>query len=635
MFSVSLFGGAGSAAEFEILDRFSVDGYSVLRGSVDLPGGSFTVGVSTFVVKGGNVGIGTEGPGTKLEVNGTAAIGKTYHNILTIGPLGTSPDYFYIDTKIPFTDTPAPQIHITGYNYAYPNKAVKLTLNWYEYANSFSWAQYKSDLGYYNPSRIRLGTYDDGGTARVRIEIANDSTYWSSYFISATDANGVAASYNGWSYTLGEMPAGTGNMAIVPEYPGIVYSNAGNVGIGTAAPSVLYSPGLHIYGGNPGLKLEGSNTSAWEYLHFKHPNYERLAGMRTNGNFVISTGTSLDANNQFAIDYSGNVGIGTSNPVAILDVGGTTAIKIPLGTTAQRPASPANGMLRINTTTGRLEYYNGGWNSIGAVVATGGNTVADSGGYRIHTFTGSGTFTVTSGGSVEVLVIGGGGGGAGGSPSYDGNGGGGAGGFLETTIDVVAGSYSVTVGNGGTGGAASAASPGGDGGNSIFSTLTAVGGGGGGSDSNTNNGRAGGSGGGASCAGTSGGTGGSPTSGQGYAGGNAGAGGGPGGGAGGGGGASAAGGVGGQNMAGGAGGAGKASLISGSSVVYAGGGGGSSWTNGGGSGGTGGGGGGGSRTGAYAGTAGTANRGGGGGGGTSTFASGSGGSGIVIIRYPK
>lgn len=40
-------------------------------------------------------------------------------------------------------------------------------------------------------------------------------------------------------------------------------------------------------------------------------------------------------------------------------------IKIPSGTTAQRPASPANGMIRYNTDIGYLEnYINGAWSSI-------------------------------------------------------------------------------------------------------------------------------------------------------------------------------------------------------------------------------------------------------------------------------
>ena len=57
--------------------------------------------------------------------------------------------------------------------------------------------------------------------------------------------------------------------------------------------------------------------------------------------------------------------------------------------------------------------------STSAISATGG-TVTYSGGYTIHTFTTSGTFTVTSAtntcgsAAVEYLVIGGGGGGGGG-----------------------------------------------------------------------------------------------------------------------------------------------------------------------------------------------------------------------------
>jgi len=37
----------------------------------------------------------------------------------------------------------------------------------------------------------------------------------------------------------------------------------------------------------------------------------------------------------------------------------TGAYTISTGTTAQRPATPATGMMRFNTTTSKLEYYNG------------------------------------------------------------------------------------------------------------------------------------------------------------------------------------------------------------------------------------------------------------------------------------
>jgi hypothetical protein len=42
-----------------------------------------------------------------------------------------------------------------------------------------------------------------------------------------------------------------------------------------------------------------------------------------------------------------------------LDVQGTDFLKLPVGTTAQRPASPNVGMQRWNTDLGAMEYYNG------------------------------------------------------------------------------------------------------------------------------------------------------------------------------------------------------------------------------------------------------------------------------------
>jgi hypothetical protein len=183
----------------------------------------------SFKIGGGEV--------VRFGTTGTVAIGKTYQAVSRIGPLNNAPLYFYINTKLPFIDQPAPQLVITGYNYSAPNKAVKLTLGWYVYNNAFYWTQYKNDLGYYNPSRIRLGTYNDNGTIRIRIEIANDGTYWSSYWISAVDHNGLTANYDGWSYAEGALPSDTTNVVTVGEYAGIVYSNTGNVGIGTTNPT--------------------------------------------------------------------------------------------------------------------------------------------------------------------------------------------------------------------------------------------------------------------------------------------------------------------------------------------------------------------------------------------------------------
>ena len=295
------------------------------------------------------------------------------------------------------------------------------------------------------------------------------------------------------------------------------------------------------------------------------------------------------------------------------------------------------------------------------VTATGG-TITTCGDFKIHTFTGPGTFCVSAGAGpksiVDYMVVAGGGSGG---PSTHAAGGG-AGGFRESknpsyapswtssplvstsSIPVTVQGYPVTIGSGGTAPPTSSTA-GTKGSCSVFSTITSAGGGGAGAgppssplvpESN------GGSGGGSRsiCATSYKGSGNTPpvSPPQGNDGGaTPGSPNGPGYGAGGGGGATAAGGAGIPNGAGN-GGAGATTCISGSPTAYAGGGGGSLYnpTGGaGGSGGTGGGGAGGRRCGSNA-VSGTANTGGGGGGAersTPSSNGGNGGSGIVIIRY--
>jgi hypothetical protein len=254
-----------------------------------------------------------------------------------------------------------------------------------------------------------------------------------------------------------------------------------------------------------------------------------------------------------------------------------------------------------------------------------GGTITTSGGYRIHTFTTSGTFTANHDVSVEYLVVAGGGSGGG---AYYG-GGGGAGGYrcsvsgensgggvsAESPLNVSPAAYTVTVGAGGVYSS--------NGNDSVFSSITSIGGGkqnsSGGSGGGSNNGNVNGYG----------------TAGQGYNGSantsNAG---------GGGGGAGEAGKQGNASSPQ-SGGAGVSSSITGSAVTRGGGGAGAmnaaygSYHVG-----LGGAGGGGNAAADYSGTTvqpqnGTANTGGGGGAGcwNNTSSGANGGSGIVIIRY--
>ena len=203
----------------------------------------------------------------------------------------------------------------------------------------------------------------------------------------------------------------------------------------------------------------------------------------------------------------------------------TEVTKIPVGTTAQRPANPEPGMIRVNTDGGQVEWYDevtDVWVPISEkapeVIASGG-TVTDiaQGGqlFRVHTFTSDGTFEVARGGDVEYLVVGGGGAGGNGW-----GGGGGGGGVITGLASLSPQTYSIVVGAGGLqssteDGTSDNRVAGGDGGNSSAFGFTAIGGGGGGA-SRTEDGRPGGSGGGGA-RGTSGALG---TPGQGNNGGN-------------------------------------------------------------------------------------------------------------------
>ena len=341
--------------------------------------------------------------------------------------------------------------------------------------------------------------------------------------------------------------------------------------------------------------------------------------------------------------------------VAIADYNGTAGTN---NITVGRNSSNINGSatdfkISINYASISFVYVDAtaGWRSVDIsntisvqnqfVSATGG-TITTSGNFKIHTFTGPGTFTVNTTGpgssTVDYLVVAGGGGG-GGNPGN--GGGGGAGGFRTNFpsscagVPVTAQAYPITVG---AGGAVQT-----NGNNSIFSTITSTAGGTGGLGNCASvpgrTGSAGGSGGGGGGGGPAGGavgpggTGNSPPTSPSQ--GNNGGTGGPSITSGGGGGAGAVGGNA-NGTVGGNGGNGTANSITGSPVTYSGGGGGGVWNGVNGPGGTGGSGGGGNGPIPPApanGVAAVANTGGGGGGGGTSGAGAAGGSGIVVIRY--
>ena len=434
-------------------------------------------------------------------------------------------------------------------------------------------------------------------------------------------------------------------------------TNCGTVQLGDSGDTITIPAGASITNSGTASGFGATGSASWNTT-VKTTDFTAVAGEgyfvnTTSGEIDVTLPASPSAGDVVAVkDYANT--FDTNNCILLRNGSNIGGLAIDSTITTEGIAVT---LVYVDATKGWLVTDSGLQSEAPGptFVAASGGTVTTCGNFKIHTFTGPGTFTVSNAGNaagsdtVSYLVVGGGGAG-----SQSIGGGGGAGGFREgrtTTcsytvsplnapagLPVSAQAYPITIGAGGAGATPPAPTLGSSGADSTFSTITSAGGGFG-SNNSPGVGGPGGSGGGASGnvpgSGGTGGTGNTPpvSPAQGTNGGDSGPYGPPNYGAGGGGGATVAGTTGTPSAAG-AGGAGATTHITGSPVAYAGGGGGTVWDNGPGSsapGGVGGGGAGGDNPGTS--TPGTANTGGGGGGGETTPVSGSGGSGIVVIRY--
>ena len=444
----------------------------------------------------------------------------------------------------------------------------------------------------------------------------------------------------------------------------IIKESGNTITIGASGDTVTLASGASQTG------FGRTGTVDWQTGSIKTSDFTAVSGqgffVDTNGGAVTATLPSGSAGSIVSFqDYRNTF------DTAGFTIQASNGNKINGGTADGRVALLTEGegvtLVYIDSTIGWRSVQDNVFADASSVkISATGGTISDCGDFRIHTFTGPGTFCVASisgtaaENTVGYQVVAGGG--AGGTGYY--GGGGGGGGFREgrnapidnftasplvanaptNAITVTATGFPITVGGGG------AISPvdtskGGSGSNSQFSTIIAAGGGSGASRNCGSPGPAvtqgtdGGSGGGATnhdpFSAASKGAGNTPpvTPSQGNPGGSAGYG------AGGGGAGAAASDAPPASPYGSNGGNGVSSSITGSSVGRSGGGGGGSNTSCR-TGGSGGGGTGGKGSPATGGIAGTVNTGGGGGGGSSpspgvspTTTAGAGGSGIVIIRY--
>ena len=73
--------------------------------------------------------------------------------------------------------------------------------------------------------------------------------------------------------------------------------------------------------------------------------------LEASGNFNFDSGTLY-------VDSSNNrIGVNDASPSFTLDITGTDGMKVPVGTTAERPGSPVEGLFRYNSTDRTFEGY--------------------------------------------------------------------------------------------------------------------------------------------------------------------------------------------------------------------------------------------------------------------------------------
>ena len=144
--------------------------------------------------------------------------------------------------------------------------------------------------------------------------------------------------------------------------------SAGNVGIGTTAPSTSMGPGLHIVttSGNS-LILEKSNGAAIQFRSGTDVIRATISGINGADGLTFHTGAAQTE--RMRIDSSGNVGIGITSPEARLHIQGTSTAG------AVTNISSFSG-LRIdgslaNTSVTGITYQDGGGGGAGIGFARG------------------------------------------------------------------------------------------------------------------------------------------------------------------------------------------------------------------------------------------------------------------------
>jgi len=214
-----------------------------------------------------------------------------------------------------------------------------------------------TDCGLFSPAANQVAISVQGSASAPALSFGSDSNTG----IYSPGADQVAISTNG-----------TGRLFVDAN---------GNVGIGAASSGSLLD--LAVLPGatsQDGVKLSSSGQTGFfaftgnSYAYRGVPASSEMLYSSTNMAFLVDAAANITWHNnsgeRMRLDSSGRLGLGTSSPSAsaLLDVSSTTqGLLPPRMTSTQRDAisSPAAGLMIYNTTTNKLNFYNGtAWEAV-------------------------------------------------------------------------------------------------------------------------------------------------------------------------------------------------------------------------------------------------------------------------------
>ena len=271
------------------------------------------IGDGQFVLTpDGNVGIGTASPSEKLTVSGNinmagAADRRLYMGGVAASTFGIAYDSTYADYGIFYTEGMTDHVSISpngnatnGVMNIYGNGSVGIGTN--SPSNDQSWQ----------------GVLDVHGHHHAKMLVTTStSTVKTGIFSHGTDWNGVVAGRLGTESNH--------DLILMAGYGGdqVTIKTNGSVGIGTKTPSNDQGWGkvLDVRGGSNVKILATNGDASYKTGMFTHTNWHGgggFIGTESSHNLHLLTGYTP----RISILTNGNVGIGTTNPQAMLAVNG-------------------------------------------------------------------------------------------------------------------------------------------------------------------------------------------------------------------------------------------------------------------------------------------------------------------------